>query len=271
MVAAGQRRRLALTLADQRARARCGGARQHRQPQRPSHHERGVDNAGCQPRLGRLDVVHRRQQHRVEADARTHAQHQHGRQHIGQVVAVDGHAREQQKADRPEQHARDQRRPDAEAHHQLRGDADREPAHQQVGGQEREPHLQRRVAEHQLQVQRRQEEPGEHRGRRQHADHVGRGQVPEPEQPQRHQRRRHARLDHQEQDQQPHGDTQQAERLAGHPTHPVAVHDRVDRDHQRRGHGHRAGDVQTAPSAPPTGRPAPGSGRRRTRRCRPAG
>ena len=78
--------------------------------------------------------------------------------------------------------ARAERQPDAEAHHELGGEADRERAHDQVRGQEREADLQRGVAEHLLQVQRREEEPREHRGRPEDADDVRDGDVAAPEQ-----------------------------------------------------------------------------------------
>ena len=58
-----------------------------------------------------------------------------------------------------------QRAPDAEAHHHLGGEAERERRHDQVGRQEGEADLQRAVAEHELHVQRGDEEPREHRGR----------------------------------------------------------------------------------------------------------
>ena len=79
-----------------------------------------------------------------------------------------------------------ERRPEAEAHHELRREPERERAHDQVRRQEREPDLQRAVAEHELQIERRQEEPGEHRRGPEHADDVRDGDVPPPEEAERH-------------------------------------------------------------------------------------
>ena len=56
-------------------------------------------------------------------------------------------------------------------------------------GQEREADLQRAVAEHELQVERREEEPGEHRRRPEDADDVRDREVAEAEEPERHERR----------------------------------------------------------------------------------
>ena len=71
----------------------------------------------------------------------------------------------------------------------LRRDAHRERSHDQVRRQERQPDLERAVAEHELEVERRQEEPREHRRRPEHADDVGGRDVAQAEEPQRHQRR----------------------------------------------------------------------------------
>ena len=65
-------------------------------------------------------------------------------------------------------------------------------------GQEREADLERAVAEHELQVERREEEPREHRRRPEHADDVRGRDVAQPEQAERHERRLDARLDHEE-------------------------------------------------------------------------
>jgi hypothetical protein len=65
---------------------------------------------------------------------------------------------------------------------------DRERAHDQVAWEEGEPDLERAVAEHQLQVESGEEEPGEHRRRPEDADRVRGRHVPKPEQVERHQR-----------------------------------------------------------------------------------
>ena len=70
MVAAGQRVEVPVPGAEQVAGPRRGEAGQHGEPERPAHHEGGVDDAGGQAGVARVDVTHRRQQHRVEGDAR---------------------------------------------------------------------------------------------------------------------------------------------------------------------------------------------------------
>ena len=57
-------------------------------------------------------------------------------------------------------------------------------------------------------------------------------------------RRLDARLDDEERDQERRGDGQQTERPRGAPADLVPVHDRVDGEHQRRGHRDCAGDVE---------------------------
>ena len=83
-----------------------------------------------------------------------------------------------------------------------------------LAGRNDEPDLERAVAEHELQVQRGEEEPREHRGRPEHADGVGGRGVALTEQTQRHERRLDPRLDRQEQRQQQDGAAEAAERLA---------------------------------------------------------
>ena len=63
-------------------------------------------------------------------------------------------------------------------------------AHDQVARQEGEADLERAVAEHELQVERREEEPGEHRCRPEDADDVRDRDVAQPEEAERHERRR---------------------------------------------------------------------------------
>ena len=82
-----------------------------------------------------------------------------------------------------------ERQPDAEAHDELRRQADRQGAHDQVPGQEREADLERAVPEHQLEIERGEEEPGEHRPGPEDADDVRHGDVAEPEESERDERR----------------------------------------------------------------------------------
>jgi len=77
---------------------------------------------------------------------------------------------------------------DAVAHHQLGRQPERERAHDQVRGQEREADLERLVVQHELEIERREEEPREHRSGPEHADDVRGGEVPQPEEAERHQR-----------------------------------------------------------------------------------
>ena len=114
--------------------------------------------------------------------------------------------------------------------------------------------------EDQLQVEGGQEEPGEHRGRPQDADHVGDGHVAAPEQAQRDQRRRHGGLDPEEDREQHSRSSEQANGLGRRPAGRVAVDDGVDREHQGGGHGHRSRDVQSGAGT------APGRGRQHSQR-----
>jgi hypothetical protein len=137
-------------------------------------------------------------------------------------------------------------------------EADRERAHDQVGRQERETDLQRGVAEHELEVEGREEEPGEHGRGPEDADDVRGRDAAQPEDPERHERRADTRLDPDEEGQQHRRGGEQTERLARGPALVVAVHDRVDGQHQRPGHGDRAGDVEPpARDRPAVGREQP--------------
>ena len=154
---------------------------------------------------------------------------------------------------------------DAETHDKPGGEAERESGHDQIGRQEGETDLHRAVPEHQLEVERREEEPGEHGGGPQDADDVGGRDVAQPEEAERHERRAHPSFDAEEDRQQRQRRSKQADRLAGSPPDLVAVHDRIDREHQRHRHRDRAGDVETSPWP---GRGQPAAGRRRGQRPR---
>src|SRR5439155_317763 len=79
-----------------------------------------------------------------------------------------------------------------------RREPERERAHDQVRRQEREADLERAIPEHELEVERRQEEQREHRRRPEDADRVRGRDVPQAEEPERHERLAHARLERQE-------------------------------------------------------------------------
>ena len=131
----------------------------------------------ARPESLRLDPAHRGQQHRVEGDAGAESQQDHAWQHINDEVSVDWSAREEQEPSRRQRQAERQRELDAEAHDELGGEAERERAHDEVGGQEGEADQQRAVAEHGLEVERGEEEPGEHRGGPEDANAVCGGDV----------------------------------------------------------------------------------------------
>ena len=137
-------------------------------------------------------VAHRGEQDRVERHAGADAEQEHARQHVGGEAAVQGRPREQE---HPATRTAARRRAaaDPEAHDQPRREPDREGAHDQVRRQEGEADLKRAVVQHELQVERREEEPREHRRRPQHADDVRRGQVAQPQQRERQERRADAR------------------------------------------------------------------------------
>ena len=93
----------------------------------------------ARPASLRLDVAHRGEQHRVEGDARADAEQDHPGQDVDDERAVDRRAGEQQQAERGQPEARDERRADPVAHHELRRDAEREHAHDQVAGRNARP------------------------------------------------------------------------------------------------------------------------------------
>ena len=82
-----------------------------------------------------------------------------------------------------------ERRLDAEPHHEAIGEEQRREPPDQRRGQEREADLERAVIEDELQIERREEEHREHRGRHQDADDVGDGEVSVPKEAERHERR----------------------------------------------------------------------------------
>ena len=92
-------------------------------------------------------------------------------QDVDDEAAVDRRAGEEHEPERGDaERRRASGEPDPVAHHELRREADREDAHDHVAGQEGEPDLERAVAEHELEVERREEEPREHRSRPEDAD-----------------------------------------------------------------------------------------------------
>ena len=98
VVAAGERHERAVAGGGQALRAGGGEAGQDGEPERPAHHERGVDDPGGEPGLARLDVAHRGEQHGVEGDPGADAEQEHGREHVDEEVAVDRRPREEQRA-----------------------------------------------------------------------------------------------------------------------------------------------------------------------------
>ena len=137
----------------------------------------------------RLDVAHRGEQHRVEGHARAEAEQDHARQDVDEEVPVHRRAREEHEPDGRQHQARDERRPDAEAHDELRREPDENAPMIRFAGQERETDLERAVAEHELEVEGGEEEPGEHRGGPEDADAVRGRHVAQPEEAERHERR----------------------------------------------------------------------------------
>ena len=244
MVAARERGRLALAGREQRVGSRGRKAREHREPEGAAHHERGVDDARCEACLARIDVPHGGEQHRVEGHPGAEPEQDHARQDIHREDSVHGRTCEEREPERRQRQARREREPDPEAHDELRRETEREHGHDQVRWHEREPDLERGIAEHELQVEGGEEEPGEHRGRPEDADDVRGGEVPQPEEPERYERGRNPGLDREEEHEQRARCGEQAERPSGRPPHAVAVHDRVDREHQRRGDRDRARDVE---------------------------
>ena len=160
---------------------------EHGQSERSADQSRGVQQARGEPglvarhALGRGD--RRGHQAQPHAEARQHAAREHDRD-----VAAAGLDRGQDRqAGRRQQHPGRDHRTHAEPGHQPRRQRRRD-EHRQRDRQERQPGLQRVVAQHLLQVQRHEEEHREQRRVHQHHDDVRGAQRRQPEDRQRHQR-----------------------------------------------------------------------------------
>src|SRR4029453_10817873 len=88
-----------------------------------------------------------------------------------------------------------ERKADAKTHDQPRGEADRHRAHDQVSRQEPESDLKRAIAEHELQVERREKEPRKHRACPKDANGVRDGDVAKSEEAERDEWRARGRHD----------------------------------------------------------------------------
>ena len=182
MVAARPRRHFVLAAASSwsvRDAARLAG----RRPSAPPIMNDGIDHARSEPGFARRDVAHRREQHRIEGHAGAEAEQDHARQNVDAKFPSTG-ARAKQHRGRSRPAAG---RPPAAARMPKRMTifADRpseNAAMIRFAGRNARPTCERAVAEHQLQVERRDEEPREHRRRPQHADDIRGRDVAQPEQ-----------------------------------------------------------------------------------------
>ena len=198
-----------------------------------------------------LDVAHGRQQQRVERDAGAEAEQQHARaaRRSTKLPSTGARANSTSPSGGQQQARPTSGRRDAEAHHELGREAERERAHDQVGRQEGEPDLRAGCSR----------APAACRARR------GRTRRTSP--PPRGCRRRwrwprcaagtgrsgisgdaHARLDDEETASSTAAAPSRPSVCAERPAGVVAVDDRVDGEHQRGGHGDRAADVECAPA-----------------------
>ena len=115
----------------------------------------------------------------------------------------------------------------------------------EAGRQESETDPQRAVPEHQLEVESREEEPGEQSCCPQDANDVGSRHVAPPQDTKWYEWCANPTLDQEEDRQQHRRSDEQADRLARGPPGVVAVHDRIDGEHERSRHDDRACDVET--------------------------
>ena len=146
----------------------------------------------------RLDVAHRGEQHRVERHAGAEAEQDHaGGRRSTKFPSTGARA----KSTSPSGTARARRASGGLMPKRMtslgREQSENAP-HDQVGRQERETDLERAVAEHELEVERREEEPREHRRRPRTPTPFAVDDVPQPEEAERDERRSDARLDHEE-------------------------------------------------------------------------
>ena len=189
-----ERRALLRAVRERVRRPVVGERREHREPERAAHLLRGVEHARGEPGVLLGDVRGRDQGQGHEGQAHADRQRrERGEQR--RVGAVDrGRRREHREPDRRQRRADREHALGPEAADQLlrehRADHDPE-AHRQ----ERDAGLERRVAEHLLQVQGAEEEHREHPGEDQQHHAVGGRQRAQPEQVEAHQRRVRAPLD----------------------------------------------------------------------------
>ena len=171
---------------------------------------------------------------------------------MGHVVAGRRRLREQRQRRSDQDEAGEQRGPGTEAHDERAGVAQRQDAHGERGRQEREPDLQRVVAEHALQVERAEEEHPEHPRHGQGLDEVRARDVARAEDAQRDQRAACGRLADEERGQQRERDGPEDERATGAPALVGGgLDDRVDAEHQRARDQDGSGDVGSAAEADP--------------------
>jgi hypothetical protein len=102
--------------------------------------------------------------------------------------AVNRRACQQHEPEGSEEQSHAQRWPNAEAQDEPGRQADRHRTHDEVPREERKPDLQRAVGEHELHVERREEEPSEHRGGPENAYDIRDGDIAKTEEAERHER-----------------------------------------------------------------------------------
>ncbi len=177
VVAARERDRLAPTVGEQRVRPRAARLARTARPSAPPIMNDVLTTPDARP-LARLDVAHCGEQHRVERHAGTEPEQDHAGSTSTTNVPSTGARAKSSRPTRGEAEADRERHPDAEAHDEPRREPDRQDAHDDVAGQEGETDLERAVPEDELQVERGEEEPREHRAGPEHADDVRDRDVP---------------------------------------------------------------------------------------------
>ena len=202
----------------------CGGdAGENSETERPAHHERCVDEAGREAGVFGCYIAHRGHQHRIEGDPGADAEQQHARQHVGDEVSIDRRASEQQQANGRHRQPDNQGQPVAEPDDELGRDRHRADRHHDVARQEGQADVQRVVPQDQLQVERGQEEPREHRRGPENAHDVGGCECARTEDGEPHQRHHGPALDDDERREQRDGEAEQPERAQRRPAGLVAI------------------------------------------------
>ena len=201
------------------------------------------DQAGGETHLVVADAGHGCDRHRDEHEWHAEADHEEAGEQVGQVEAVDRDLCEQEQADAQQRHPDEQHRLDADAVDEHGRDVrpdDRRARHGQVA----EPGLERRHVQHQLHVQREQQEHREQHRAQDEPGHVRTEHGSNPEDRERDERLVAAALPGEERSEQRGRDGERRPRGQRAPAPLVGLGDPEHEHDQRRSDQHGAEYVE---------------------------